>query len=297
MPVDLGVFAALGVGDVLPTTTGLDFLNETLSANETIRDLSGLRGTRDHAAGRSRVVSRSPGGDITMNPNPTEMNAFLPYVMGGTPAVGGSPVKTTFPLGETLPSFAVQLKKGAKMYSFSGCKAGQTVFRSTYANPLEVVLSVLAAEETPAASSGFPALSLNAQNPFVHSDLVFNVGGTNYEVFNFSLSVGSALYSRNVNSVTPTQIVGTDLVIEWAYDLAHGDADALYGAGAAGLAHTATYTNGNLSVAFVSPKVVYSRERPPSVAGREEVRLPIRGMARYSAAPLDALSVVLDLTP
>lgn len=246
--------------------TGLDI-------NEELLDAAGLRGSRSHASERVRQGTRAPRFSLTLQPNSVELDALLPRILGGAEAADA------FPLAETLPSFVANLDLVQKRWHFTGCKVARARFYSAAGGPLNLDLEVEALEVA-VSDTAFPSLSINTVGPYLHSDVVLSVGGSAYNFREVSLAIDNQLDTgRFFNSQTRISLPEQDRVVTWTFDGPFGDNSALYGLAVAGVAALATWTNGNRSLQCSSTKTQFPR-RPPAVNGREEIMLPLEGVAR-----------------
>jgi hypothetical protein len=291
----LGVNARFAIGPAAPTTLPLDFEDSSLGADESFLDTQGLRGTRSHAANRVRVNSRRVTGAVTF-PNPTalEWTYLLPYICGGAavPTGGGN----NFPLTEVLPAFYADELDGATVFRYSGCRIDRAVISAAKGTMLRCVASILGVDET-RPGGAFPSLTLDeSTNPFMFEDLVFTVAGDTLDVFSFELSILNFVQQRMVNSVTPTVAYTTDRQVQLSVVVPWGDDETLYNLAVGGVAVTAVFSNGGQSLSFTAPKFQVPRQ-PREKNGRDEMKNPLRGFCRNSAAANDELVVFADATP
>src|SRR5579864_8439588 len=123
----VGTLTKLGLDTVNPVTKAYEYLSCTIGKRNVILSSDGIRGTRSHPVERTRYGVYTVGGTLTMNPGPTDLDAILGHIMGGTPT-GSSP--TTYPLAERLTTYSGaagffvgidrQATAGA-MYTYAGC--------------------------------------------------------------------------------------------------------------------------------------------------------------------------------
>jgi hypothetical protein len=290
---EIGILAKLGIGAAPgPATVGLDFQSETLVLEEEFGDPAGLRGSRSHPASRVRPVRRRVTGGLTLQPTAAEFAAVMPYVMGGV--VSGNNI----PLGEVLPLMAVQVVRGAGLFTYATTMVNRATIRGTPGGRIGLELDLLGLDEAVGAASSFPSLSLDGSSPFTFGDAAggFTLNGTTINVFSVAITIDNAVQAREVNSLTPTVLYSTDRIISWDVDLPFGDAEAMYGLAAGGVPVSIAFTNGGLSATFASPKLQVPR-RSPNVADRNEIHLRVQGVARMSAANNDELTCVVDAVP
>lgn len=260
-----------------------------LRVEEELIDAAGLRGTRSHVSERVRQGIRSPGLTLTMQPNSVELDLLLPRILGGAESLD------TFPLAETLPTFFVNLDLGQQRWHFNGCKVNRAVFSGETGRPLDLELDIEALDVTPSATA-FPTLAISAVGPYMFHDLVAQVNAMTKQFRSVRLTIDNSLdVGRHLNSQTRTAIPERDRIITWEFDGPYGDNSDLYGLAVAGVAALATFTNGTRSLQFSSTKVQFPRV-PPVVNGREEIFLPLQGIARKDGATLE-LVTINDSTP
>jgi len=292
MPGNWGFQSQVGIGTADPVDTRYDFLNENLSCSEEFPDTGGLRGTRSHVIERVRAGIRRVQGSITMQPTPVELAALLPWILGAN-ASG-----TLFALADALTSRFITVDRGAKVFTYSGCFVDSATFRSSQGQPLSLTLNIVGSDETVANSGTFPSLAIDtATNAFMFHDLALSIASVTYQAKDFDLTVNNHIdKDRMFNSqVLSLATKSMDRTINFRTNLPYGDATAVYSTGASGVLVAGTFTNNLVSVLFSMVKVAFPR-RSPTVGGRQEVMLPLEGVAYRSGATLE-LVTTLDSTP
>lgn len=281
----------LGISTSNPVDARFDFLSENLVCNEEFPDTGGLRGTRSHVIERVRAGLRRVGGTITMQPTAVEWAALLPWILGGTPS------ETTYPLADALTSRYVTVDRVAKVFTYSGCFVDSATIRGSQGQPLQLTLNLVGSDETVGNAASFPSLTLDTTtNAFMFHDCVISVASTEYQSRDFEITINNHIdrerfFNSQVLSLTTSPM---DRHISSRFSLPYGDAVAAYNTGAAGVAVSVTATNGAVSLAFSMAKVAFPR-RSPMVAGRQEIMLPLEGMAYRSGSTLE-LVTTLDST-
>lgn len=294
MPVDL----RFGIGDSLPVTTELDFMDEpVLADNSQYVDFSGLRGSRSRPANRVRNVGGVPSGSCNFRPTPTELAVLLKYIRS---AGAGTPVAYAF--AETLTEFAVTTKNatGGAKRDMTGCKVANATFSASKGQALQLAMSWLGTGFA-RSENAFPSLSVSeATQPFVFEDTdpsianaALSVGGTTVTAFDISLSIDHGLVPRQVNTLRPTLLYPTDHVVEWRLTIPWSTYDTLDPLSSDGVAVIWTMQNATHVLGFNSPKVAFPPQ-PLTASGREEEVLTLVGQARWSAAKGDELVVEMD---
>lgn len=293
MGADQGSQAKLAFGDTTGgLTEPLQFIKESIGLHNEIYIPDGIVGTREILAERSRENIRHVAGTVDLEPNPAELAYILKRILGGTPS------GTSYPLADTVPSFAAIVDRITKVWTYSTLYVNKGVFRAQQGGPLAVSLDILGTDESVGNAGTFPSLTINTAGggPFMMSDLAITVAGTAYKFFDFTLTVDNMLEMRHLNSLTPTSITPRFRRITLDLDAPSGDAIALYGTQIPGSAVVATFTNGAQSLAFSLPSVQYPK-RTPTVPGKTEIHLPIQGIATKPSGSGASLAVTLDSTP
>lgn len=285
----LGMITEVTPGTPLAPTEQYEVLVTDLRMNEELLDAAGLRGTRSHVSERVRQGTRAPGFSITLQPNSVELDALLPRILGGSESLD------SFPLAETLPSFTTKIEVVQTRLVFAGCKVARARFVSSQGSPLNLELDVEAMDLT-TEGTAFPALTINTVGPYIHSDLAATVSATTYRFREVALAIDNGLkVDRFLNSQTRLSLPEQDRVITWTLDGPYGDNSALYGLAVAGVAVVGTWTLSNRSLAFSSTKVQFPRI-PPRISGRDEIMLPLEGIARKDGST-NELTCTNDSTP
>lgn len=290
MTAAIGTLGKLGIGASSPVTSWLDFQSETLKSKQEIFNGNGVRGTRSHTVERTRASIERVGGGISLIPNAAELAAVMEWIMGGTP------VGTTYPLADTLPSREVCVDRVTKVFTYTGCKVDKATFKGSQGQALSLDLDVVGLTETIGNAGTFPALSLDVlTGPFMFSDCVITAGGTTLTPKDITIEINNMIdRDRFFNGLTMASVETVDREITFTCTLPYGDQSTLYNAGSAGVQVVCTFTNGTVSVAFTMVKVVYPKDAP-NIEGRKEVMLPITGRAYKSGSTLE-LVTVLDST-
>lgn len=296
-----GVFTQLAIGDTLALTSRFDFQRGSIGKRQTLLNGNGLRGTLEEDISRIRTSFYRVNGNITFQPNASELALLLPWILGAN-ASG-----TTYALADTLQTRYVQTDQVVKVFAHAGCAVNRARFYATQGGPLSVDLDIVGQTEgnivtttytegAPGNAGTFPALTINtATGPFIFTDLALTVGGVTYNAQDFEVVVDNGLDAdRFFNSLTLLTQVKTNRQITFRSSLPYGDASAVYGSGAAGVAVNGTFTNGTVSILFGMAAVAFPANAP-TIEGRTEIMLPIEGNA-YHTGSTNSLIVTLDST-
>lgn len=289
MAESVQVFDKLWISADDTTYTALEFLEgSSLGAQESFLDTNGIRGTRQHAAGRVRRTQRSTGGTLQFAPVASELDILLPWLLGANESTD------VFALAETVPARYIKTSRDGTKHLYDGLKVNTGTFSAAEGGPLGLTLNVVGVDEaTDGDATEADAIDDDA-GPYVMSDCALTVGGTEYQFRQMSVEVNNFLQVKYNNSVTPSSITATDLEVRVSLALPYGDASALYGSALSGVAVVATFTNGNRSIALNLAGVAAPKQ-PLPIGARGPRDLAWSGIARRtgSTAPI---SVTNDST-
>ncbi len=263
MAPSYGYATQIGIGTTSTVDHRLDFQSESLAVAEDFVDTNGLRGTRSHSVERVRAGIRHIGGSISLQPTALELSHLLPWILG-TDASG-----TTFALAETCQARYVSVDRVAKVFTYDNCRVNRATFRASQGSPLSVDLDVIGVDEAIANAASFPSLSIDlTTGPYMFHDCVLNIAGTGYSAKEVTIVIDNGLDSdRFFNSQTlSTAFNAKDRHISVSTSLPYGDAAAVYGSGAAGVAVNATFTNGGVSCLFGMAALAFPADAPLVVA-------------------------------
>lgn len=281
-----------GIGNTSTVDQRFDFRSESLTLIEDVVNGNGVRGTRSHSVERLRAGLRRIGGGIELQPSAVEWAYFLQWILGGGNA-------TVPALADTLPSRYVVFDRITKVFTYSGCKVDRATIRATQGNLVSLSLDIVGMNETVGNSGSFPAnLTLDTTTtPFYFGDLAITVGGTTLTPKDFTLTINNAIdRNRFFNSQELVSVETWDRSITFSTMLPYGDFSAIYGSGSPpGAVMNATFTNGNVSLAFNAPALVFMRDSP-NIDGRTEIMLPVSGRL-YKSGSTAELLCSLDSSP
>lgn len=291
---------AFDLTDVDVNSTPIEVVSATLAAEHTLIESQGIRGTRSRTKERVRRGLINIGGNIVLHPSPTELDALLPVILGGTET------SDSFPLAETVPEFDFMIDTGAKVYDFADLKVNRAVFRSSSGQPLEVELDLLGKTVTEGNSGTFPALTFDLDAMYVFSDSTFTYdtssNGADYEIIDFELVVDNLIEARFGNSTTATSIDATDrrvtlaITTPWtATDGEGSNSTSLYFTTVAGNDGSLNLANGNQSLDFAFANMKLSPAMTPIVNGRGEITKAINWNI-YKSGSTSELTVTHDST-
>lgn len=259
--------AAFDLTDVDANSLPLEFVSETLTAEHTLVESDGIRGTRSRTKERVRRGLINIRGGMVLHPSPAELDALLPVIVGGTETTD------VFPLAETLPEFDIMIDKGAKVFDFADLKVNRGIFRGSPGRPLEVDLDMFGKTVTIGNSGTFPALTFDTDTMYVFTDSVFTYNSTTYSIMDFELTVDNLVVPRFTNSTTATDIAATDRRVTLSLTTPWTSSEtALYDTSSvAGAAGSLVLTNGAQSLSFAFANMKLNPAQSPTVPGRGEI--------------------------
>lgn len=280
MTAAINTLGRLGLGASAtedPVTRRLEYVDFDLGIEDELRDINGTVGRYDPDDARVRQNLTKVIPRLRCQPTATELTYLLPWILDGTP------VSTTYPLGNTTSLLSLHFDPNAgNLWKLPNVAVDTATFSASQGEPLDVDMELVGRTYT--RSGSFPAVSLDiATQPFLFTDAALVVNATTIQARRFSLSVRKNIdRNRFFNSATLTAQNKLRREIAWSFEIPWGDYNALYGAAtSAGVAVTATFTNG-LKVLTFSSSAVRFVPRSPATPFQQEVMLTIEGLA-YTA--------------
>ena len=277
-PPSVGTLSKFGLDTASPVAHAYEYKSFGLGKHNTVLSTDGIRGTRSHPVERTRAGVYTISGSIVTEPGPTDLDAFLPLILGGSPT--GSPT-ITYPVAETVGAFNVTLDRVAAGHTDGGCKVDTARFSAQQGSILELAMEIEGLTETIGAVSGFSALVPSLQSPFVLMDAALTYNSTSYQFRGFSVAVHNSLKKdRFMNNSGRTDLPALDRIVEVELSLPYtSDTTGLYDNNVTSGAVVITFTNGSNVFTITLPAVQFPTE-PPDTPGRDEILLPLRGIAR-----------------
>lgn len=258
---------------------------------ETLSEPAGTWGSRSMRSERTRANTRRVTGTLILHPNPVELDQLLPSILGAAESTD------IFDVAETLPTFSVVVDKVTKVFTYATCAISKATFRGSAGGPLELQLDIEGLDSSVGNAGTFPSLTLNVASPhYLFADCAFSLSSTAYKFRSWELTIDNMLDTeRYLNSLTRISLQPKGRIVTVKLDGPYGDNSALFDVAATGIAVTATFTNGNVSVLFDTPKVCFPANEPV-LSGKDEIMLPLEGLAKKAASSYD-IRVTNDSAP
>lgn len=285
MPVapNITTYSKIAISQSNPPTTTFEYQGGlNFGKRGSVMETGGTRGTRSHVVERTRNGIYTVGGTVNLQPGPAELDILLPLIAGGTKSANNIPIT------ETLPYFYVGVERLAQQYLYDGCKVASATFSGSTGNFLNLALAIEGKTETPGAITGLSASVPSLATPYVFHDAALTIGGTTYQFKEFSYTHDNGLIlDRFMNSVTRTDIPEGDRHVSVSLSAPFtSDTIGLYDTGATSAAVVITLTNGTLFFKITMPAVQFPAI-PPDMPGRNELLLPLNGVARKTGTTLE----------
>lgn len=263
MAVSQSYAAQLGISASGPVTDRFEIVSATLSKTSELIIGQGQRGTRARKKYRVKKDMERCAGNIIMEPSVTEIDKLLPWILGGTTALGVTE------LADTLPTRVVTIDKVTKVPTYAGCVASKLVIEGTKGQPLRWTFDVEGTTETVGAAASFPSLSIDTENFFIYSESALTLDGTAFESESWRLTIDNIIDTeRFLNSSTRTAFPVNDRLVTLDVTVPYdADGETLRDIAEAGIAGSLVVTDGTTTytVAFTNLK-----------AGAQPVEIPIR---------------------
>jgi hypothetical protein len=152
-PPSVGTLSRFGYDTQDPITRAFEYKNFGVGKHNTVLATAGIRGTRSYPVERTRAGVYTVGGAITWEPGPTDLDFFLPLILGGTKQGDNS-----FTLAETIPANGTcVIDRVAQVHKFSGCAIDRATFKAVAGGFLDLTIDVEGKTETLSAAGSFPA--------------------------------------------------------------------------------------------------------------------------------------------
>lgn len=214
----------VGIGASSPVDRFLEVVSCSLSKTSEMAVTAGMRGKRGRDFNRARTHKFRVTGQLVLEPCVAEIDALLPWLLGGTTALGVTP------LADALVKRNIVVDKVTKVMTYDECVVSQFVLEGSEGNPLRLSVDIEGQSETEGNSGTFPSLTPAYENFFLFSDCTFTINSVTCTPKNFRLTLNNSLDTeRFLNSTSRNEIPAQDrtinLEIGLPYDSVH---EALY---------------------------------------------------------------------
>jgi hypothetical protein len=276
------------------SSSWLEFISESITAQRTFSDSPGIRGTRSYSEERVRTMPYKISGTVNLLCDIYSMDTLLAYVLGT------GPTSSVYSLTDTLTPFYLMIDRVAKVFTYGPCYISKATFTGSPSDPiLKCALAIEAETETVGAAGSFPSgMTVDTKRPFIYSDATFALdGATTYSAFSWELTIDNNLLAdRFVNELTRSQIPSTDRHVTVKMQTAFTSVEtALYNiaANAFGSA-TAVFTNAEETISstvstltFSTPYLMWPGKSPNVTKKGDEIHLEIDAKAMKTGSTLE----------
>jgi hypothetical protein len=240
---------------------------------------AGMNGSRVELAARTREGTRQTTGQLVTAPTPAELDILLPWATGGTKSGNNIDIAET----AGVPARWLTTYRDGTYELYDGVKVGSFTLSASEGSPLQMTLSLQGVDETSDTAPTTPTAIDTTAGPYVMTDCVLSVGGTEYQMRQFGLQFDNRLEVKFNGSQTPTSIHSTGLSATVGLSLPLGETAAIYGTGIAGVAVVATFTNGARSLTITCANV-QAPKSPKPFGQRGALDLPWQGVIRKTGS-------------
>jgi hypothetical protein len=275
----------------------IEFISESITAQRSFPQSSGIRGTRSYDQSRLRNAPYKVGGTVTTLCDINSLDVWLKYILGSGPS------SSVYSLAETLPSFYLMIDRVAKVFTYGPGYVNKATFTASPQDPqLKLSMELEFETESVGNSGTFPTgMTTDTNRPFIYSDVVITFASSTYSAFGWELTIDNNLLAdRFVNEVTRSQIPATDrhvtakLTTPWTST----EAGALYtlvasGGGSA----TAVFSNAEETISstqsvltFTTPYLIWPAKSPNVGSKASEIHLELNAAA-YKTGSSAELSI------
>ena len=124
---------------------------------------------------------------------------LLPYICGAAESTN------VFALADALPEFYLMIDRGAKVFTYAGCRISKATFTGTKGDLLFLELDIEAETETIGNAGTFIPLTNPQEKPFIMEDGVLTLQGETRVFEKFSLTI---------ENVLNTELFGNNLILQ-----------------------------------------------------------------------------------
>ena len=279
-----------------------EILREDVQYTDVVLGGNGLTGGVDPIAAHLRSGARMVFGSITMEVGPTELNAWLPRILGNA---GSAP---TFATAETfdLQPFDLMMKRDQATLVYRHCAVNRALFRSRASvdgaeQVMQLTMDIIGYEEHGDQSypDPEPALPSSDQLYWILGDGALEFAGTEYYFDAFNLMINNNLVPqiRNFLTITCLQSRGRQIRLQVSTPYTSSSNSALYLNRFDGIGELNFLGTKNLSATaqstyttnFYFPRL-YSTRRTPATRGPGEIPLSV-DLQAYRTSSAEPLTV------
>jgi len=269
---NVGAAAQLCVDAALPidaSSQPIEFVSCGLKKMESIVHSGGIRGTRERNIDRQRLASHAAGGPISLQPTATEIDWFLPYILGGATAGGVTSI------GESLTEFYACVDKVEDVATYEECVVASASFAGAQGGPIELSMQIEAKQEDMDETASFPSLTYGTEDMFVLADATVTIAGSAREISRFRLTIDNGVDAgRFMNSLYRDQKPAHDCVVTFEAEFPQDVNADLIEDGADGVAFIFALADGTDTYTFTTGKAT-CQPVSAEIAGRAEIMLPL----------------------
>lgn len=258
------------------------------NVRETLRRIrtDGIRGTVAIPASRQLPAQKFTSGTFSLSPTPTDMQNWIPRITG---AASGSP------MAETLPCFDMFSLRGGYGFKYRENRVASAEISASEGSALSMMIGALGRQrDDPATTYSWPAISVPTGTPWMCQEIVLTIASTTYRFKSFRLSIDNGVFTRFMNSLTPTDLPRVERNVMLSLDIPWGTSKALLAGFRSGVATASIVaTSGSNVLTMAMAGLDPTEINDPTVSGKEEIMLPLALACRYVTTPGDELTMTI----
>lgn len=293
-----GAFSALAIDEVGATfdvnSERYEFLAENIALRDRVVKGIGVTGDLDLIGSHLRPGAGFVYGQLLMNVNAKELDAWLPRILGGSEAANvHSP-------GNALPAFDMLIKRDTASYKYTECMIAAATFSAETSvggddddepSLLKMLLTIMGKDEASGTWPGTPPeIDETDKLYWIAADSTMTLMATAYPFDSFKLVINNMLKPKIRNELRPVciQSQGRRVTFQPVIPKSATAVSNLYftrpnGAGSLAFAGSKYLDDSDYATTFTFAKL-YGEKVTPAVRGRTEIPLPLNLTAYKSGS-------------
>jgi hypothetical protein len=295
-PPSVGTLSKFILDAVNPPLVAYEYTAFNLGKHNTVLSTDGIRGTRSHRGERTRAGTFTISGSITMQPGPADWSNLWAFILGQAPTGAGTSISPfTFTPADKINSYAgaslfIGIDRIAQQHLFKNCQIDKATIRAQQGGFVDLELAIEGLTEQIGPNilgAGFAALVPSLATPLVFMDATMTNGGTTFQFRQVEVVIDNVLKKdRFMNGVSRSDLPALDRIVSVTLSLPYtSDQLALYDNNVTSNNVVLTFAIGGTNQMQIQLPYVQFPTEPPETPGREEILLPLKGIARATGTP------------
>lgn len=270
-----------------------ELLSHSLKETTDVLPDDGLRGTRTRNIERVATGNVHVAGQVKLQPNQAELEAFMPFILGAASSAG------SYAVSDTLPDMYMMIDNVAEVDTYL-LRVNKATFESGPGKRVELTLDCVGKTLTVGSAGSFPvtvpAIDIATRAyQFYDSASGLTVNSINYAIDKFVLTVDNKIEPTFMMGATATDLEPTDRIVTLSVQTKYvaGTEVTLFTDNRAGTSRTGSiaFTNGGNTFSFTFGKLLAPAESVV-VPDRKHLRFPLTYQA-YGVSTTKELVVSL----